>query len=1095
MTDPSKWQQLVRNNQTSYSQQYNIPQLQTSSITLRPLQPNPYPSLGYPIYPHSNSRNNQQSEEITTTSEQDKKQDSNRRTRISRACDACRRKKIKCDTSGPGNTCRSCKSSKLECTFNDSAKKRGPPKGYIEVLENRLKRMEEMLGTLVSNTNDDDTTIAKRRKLSVPMENNDGFNPSTIVAFSNAESSSQQSLSSGTMAEKKEKCPTVDSGPLAVELSSISTKMTTRYIGDMSPYPLLAQMINFEDARVASKIGIKIRRFGQSLVLYEKDDNSGKNGNQKLLESLGMLKPGETIKSLNDWIYKVAGIDKITSDSLMKIYFAYIHPGLPIINKKLFLKQYRGQIGEYPSAPLLNAIYGAAVRYIETCKLFGDQVPLDQHVEIKEGWSEKLFENLIFYVRGRYNPCISTIQAIVISQNHRASFDEKITSSWLLNSAAIRMAQDLGLHRSSESWDIPVSEKETRRRVWWSVYIMDKWSSAATGRPQTIFDEDCDEIYPNESADWEEVMDIALEENADVDEPRYPSLDNNVAQKAKSGKIPIYQPFVQLAKLSKILGKLLQGLYTPVAKKYSEKHGSDAIVTYLDNALSEWRSALPPALQISNINVRRLDSRGHIPLLSMSGLMYLSYCTLLILLHRPFIEKNGEKTRSSQSSLSICTSAATRCVDIAEKMHYRDFLLVSWNFAIYPVFTASLIHIYNAANPDDIISDVAKSNLFRACNVIKRLSKLSIGAAKLYDVLTQLTKIHDISMDNRLQHQSENDEDNRSKQQQKLLYTSYKHKPSTIHIRSSKSKSFEDNEVNSQHYVQQNVSSSDSHSPSTAISDPEIVISANSTPTSTGNGDWINGLYSCLQNENTNQQANSTSSNQCQQFSQNDLYPSIKQQSIQQQPLQNVSQESEPYTLRQFGLNINPVYTAPINHNQQMDIQTSYNTNTSFQQQQPFMLPINPINSLLFGLTDINFTESPINNICQQQTTATPSPYNAAATAATATTATTTTTTTTTTTNNNNNNNNNTSHDNSSNNFHLSSTNVGDQTMFRNRPDNPFWSVPSSIELDDWAAYLFPQQIPYFTNMANSIVSIQQETTTSIPAPKPSWTSNNQGWM
>lgn len=179
-------------------------------------------------------------------------------------------------------------------------------------------------------------------------------------------------------------------------------------------------------------------------------------------------------------------------------------------------------------------------------------------------------------------------------------------------------AQDLGLHRQSESWDIPTSEKETRKRVWWSVYIMDKWSAASTGRPQTIFDEDCDETYPSESADWEEVMDVPSKDS-DQEGPRYPSLDKSVAQKAKSEKIPIYQPFVQLVKLSEILGRLLQGLYTPLAKKHSEKHGSDAVVTYLDNALSEWRSALPPALQISSFNVRRLDSHGRTPLLSMSG--------------------------------------------------------------------------------------------------------------------------------------------------------------------------------------------------------------------------------------------------------------------------------------------------------------------------------------------------------------------------------------------------------------------------------------------------------------------------------------------
>lgn len=114
-------------------------------------------------------------------------------------------------------------------------------------------------------------------------------------------------------------------------------------------------------------------------------------------------------------------------------YFAYIHPVLPVLNKTLFLKQYRGQIKEYPSAALLNSIYGAAVRYIDTCRRFGDTLPCCDHIEIKAGWSEKLFENIITYLKVQNTPRISTVQALAIANTHRASLDSKITSGWLLN--------------------------------------------------------------------------------------------------------------------------------------------------------------------------------------------------------------------------------------------------------------------------------------------------------------------------------------------------------------------------------------------------------------------------------------------------------------------------------------------------------------------------------------------------------------------------------------------------------------------------------------------------------------------------------------
>lgn len=108
-----------------------------------------------------------------------------------------------------------------------------------------------------------------------------------------------------------------------------------------------------------------------------------------------------------------------------------------MINKVLFLKQYRRELGDYPSAPLLNAIYGAAVRYIETCKLFGDKVfPTEtEQWDFGDGYSENLFERLLCYIKGKYAPSVSTIQALVIAQSHRASLDAKLASSWLLSSA------------------------------------------------------------------------------------------------------------------------------------------------------------------------------------------------------------------------------------------------------------------------------------------------------------------------------------------------------------------------------------------------------------------------------------------------------------------------------------------------------------------------------------------------------------------------------------------------------------------------------------------------------------------------------------
>ncbi|PIA19022.1 hypothetical protein COEREDRAFT_27174, partial [Coemansia reversa NRRL 1564] len=62
------------------------------------------------------------------------------RQRISRACDRCRRKKVKCDGRRP--ICTHCEAIDASCTYMDTTKKRGPSKGYIDAIECRLHKLE-----------------------------------------------------------------------------------------------------------------------------------------------------------------------------------------------------------------------------------------------------------------------------------------------------------------------------------------------------------------------------------------------------------------------------------------------------------------------------------------------------------------------------------------------------------------------------------------------------------------------------------------------------------------------------------------------------------------------------------------------------------------------------------------------------------------------------------------------------------------------------------------------------------------------------------------------------------------------------------------
>ncbi|KAI1816522.1 hypothetical protein GGS20DRAFT_212425 [Poronia punctata] len=72
-----------------------------------------------------------------------------KRSKVSRACDECRRKKVKCDASSETGEepCSNCRRSSIQCLFSRIPQKRGPSKGYIKELADRIHHIEGKLAS------------------------------------------------------------------------------------------------------------------------------------------------------------------------------------------------------------------------------------------------------------------------------------------------------------------------------------------------------------------------------------------------------------------------------------------------------------------------------------------------------------------------------------------------------------------------------------------------------------------------------------------------------------------------------------------------------------------------------------------------------------------------------------------------------------------------------------------------------------------------------------------------------------------------------------------------------------------------------------
>ncbi|KAL3704870.1 hypothetical protein TMatcc_008542 [Talaromyces marneffei ATCC 18224] len=104
-------------------------------------------------------------------------------------------------------------------------------------------------------------------------------------------------------------------------------------------------------------------------------------------------------------------------------------------------------------------------------------------------------------------PDISIVQAIallsIIDTLDATKIKKHITAgrkraSWVKVGMAIRISQDLDLMRDT-GLNIPESEQEERRRLFWSLYLLERIICCSSGRPLAIIDSDCHVRLPSET--------------------------------------------------------------------------------------------------------------------------------------------------------------------------------------------------------------------------------------------------------------------------------------------------------------------------------------------------------------------------------------------------------------------------------------------------------------------------------------------------------------------------------------------------------------------------------------------------------------------
>ncbi|KAF2018112.1 hypothetical protein BU24DRAFT_491146 [Aaosphaeria arxii CBS 175.79] len=341
-------------------------------------------------------------------------------------------------------------------------------------------------------------------------------------------------------------------------------------------------------------------------------------------------------------------------DQLVRTFFQLIHPAYPVFDREQFLELYL----EDRASPLV----------LHTICLLGFTIGNDDLV-VSAGFADRDSAREFHYLRAKalydvgYDEDRLNVVACLLLMGFwwNKSDDHKDTCYWV--GCATVLAQNLGLHRASRN-GVSRRQQSLRRRVWWSIYVRDRHTAAAFGRPCRIQDIDCD-VQPLTELDF--TFDSAFDTDLIPAQETY-HIDYTL----------------EMARLARILGDILVAEFSPGHSSIAEDGTS-----ILAGRLSRWKSQIPRSLCLN-------DPDGTVGASFWAMMLDIAYQNYHVLLYRPK-KSNASALDKSYRDLMV-RKAADSITRMAEDMlafrviHYGQIHLVPALFGALATHTFAICH-------------------------------------------------------------------------------------------------------------------------------------------------------------------------------------------------------------------------------------------------------------------------------------------------------------------------------------------------------------------------------------------------------------------
>ncbi|KAF2855800.1 hypothetical protein T440DRAFT_414603 [Plenodomus tracheiphilus IPT5] len=341
-------------------------------------------------------------------------------------------------------------------------------------------------------------------------------------------------------------------------------------------------------------------------------------------------------------------------EDVKSLFFEHLHPCFPVLDELTFQEMWQKN-KESISSTLLCDIYANALQFWSCSDKLRKYARPDVHFI----WNQSVAALQDDFMA----PTISTIHSALLDLIGRPVI--QVNGNIVNTGRIVTLAQSLGLHRNPCSWTITSYEKSVRIRLWWGVLIHDYWSSISHGIPPMI------------NPDY---YDVPLPLPGHISDPT----------RAKSEA-----SFIQLCKLSAILGKVLPSVYG-LKPDFGILSRS---LRRIDCELDDWVTELPDYLQSRSFAIIASNGASNLWFCFLSVRMLVCRLTYKITLKEP----GSISVEAHQYRLANMREASYNLIDFITSLtetHLREFWLPYTSYLLVAATTILLRCTIECGNID-----------------------------------------------------------------------------------------------------------------------------------------------------------------------------------------------------------------------------------------------------------------------------------------------------------------------------------------------------------------------------------------------------------